>query len=121
MKKGIFKIIRNGEFQASQPTDNQCAEEGHARYFYELKLAFDGGAQLDQNGFLIDTREIDQLIQATPLAGSCEQMHLRLQRLFCERLGASLIAYKMSIKPVRDAKGWIDFGFASDPVLLNCF
>lgn len=116
MQNGIFKMTCSGQFSAAHNTPNQCVVEGHAIYEFEVNLLFPGDTPLDENGFLVDTAEVKKMIVETPLTGSCEQMHLQLRDMFCRRL-PEIIACKISIKPFAGCKGWIDYIFASSPVL----
>ena len=112
----MFKIIRNGQFRALRDVSNQCVEEGHECYWYQVVLIFSGDTPLDDNGFLIDTREIDQIVQEARLIGSCEQMHLQLLHTFCRKC-PQLEAVHFSIKKEENAQGWIEFS-AGNPVYL---
>lgn len=77
-----LKLTRRGEFVVRGVLDDrlQCGKRGLRRFHYTVELECDEGA-LDENGFIIDQLEIDQLMQSIHSAiqtlPSCEKLALR--------------------------------------------
>lgn len=98
----VYVMERRGIFSPNKHTNNQCKDVGHNHYEYNCKIAFHPTTKLDENDFLIDHVDVNQVIQDCLLNGSCERMHKRimvnLQNILSER-GIVAIAIKVTIIP----------------------
>lgn len=88
----FFTMTRRGSLHPEKSTPNQCKEEGHKEYFYELVIIFHGGSPLDKNAFIVEHSELDNAVKSVDCTGSCEQMHIRIR----ERLHAFFAEKKLN-------------------------
>lgn len=119
-----FIMNRTGEFEPYGMTSNQCKAPEHKKYYYHLKLVFDGECELDKDAFIVDHQEIDDLVASLPLLGSCEQMQLQLSRqllpMFQDR-DIPLLACKCVIKPTKsDGPAWLEYVSLKAPAYAAC-
>lgn len=100
----FFTMTRRGSLVPQHVTNNQCKEPGHARYFYELQVVFQGSTPWDKNSFIVEHSELDSAIKKCHATGSCEQMHVEIREhihsFFSQRkLKKYVVAFKFTIYP----------------------
>lgn len=99
----IYVMERKGTFAPSSSSTNQCKGEGHELYSYICKLLFHPDQKLDDNDFLIDHLDVDTIVTGVQYEGSCERMHIQMQKAlrkeFSKR-GINVVAIKTTITPV---------------------
>lgn len=120
-----FVMHRQGSFEPNNHTVNQCKEPGHDIYYYHLKLVFDGSAKLNDQAFLIDHQDLDDLITSLPLAGSCEQMQQQINKVIVPMIARRklpLLACKCTLQPSLDAgaPAWLEFISLKSPEFASC-
>jgi hypothetical protein len=123
--KSYFILNRQGEFNPTDMTNNQCKGWGHGKYFYLLQLVFDGTLKLDDNAFIIDHQDVDDLVQNIVLKGSCEQMHMKIAKKLIPTLvkkALPLLACKCTIRPTLDPQGkaWLQYVSLKDDKYAPC-
>jgi ribosomal protein L21E len=98
----FYLMERQGMFQPSESTANQCKDVGHKYYEYKCKIYFDPSTKLDDDDFLIDHAEIDKTIQECNPLGSCEGMHKKIMSAIVKRFETEKVetlAIKVTITP----------------------
>lgn len=123
--KSYFILNRQGSFQPSAMTKNQCKGWGHGNYYYLIQMVFDGKVKLDDMAFIVDHQAIDDLIQEMVLKGSCEQMHQKIAKLLVPTLikkNLPLLACKCTIRPTLDPQGpaWLQYVLLKDESHAPC-
>lgn len=97
----FYIMYRNGIILPTLHTPNQCKGPGHPVYYYRIGLVFPNSIKLDENDFIVDHSNIDDLIKSMDLTGSCETMHQvickGIQQFFEER-NIKLVACKCILK-----------------------
>lgn len=110
----MFTINRTGQFKVSTHTNNQCKSKNHvAGYKYHIIIVVD---TLDEQGFVIDHIEIDNIIQNIKIEGSCEEICLQLfnsiKKLKC---AGTIVAYKSIIQPITaNMQAFIEYKWYND-------
>lgn len=122
--KSYFVMNRTGKFYPAKMTPNQCKAPGHSQYNYHLRMVFAGDAKLDQNNFLLDHQEVDDLVQGMMLKGSCEEMNQKITARLAKLMGAKaipMVACKCTIRPmIPDGPAWLEFVTLPEEAHLNC-
>jgi hypothetical protein len=107
-----FIMHRKGKCHPRMPTPNQCKVAGHPNYTYDISMIFPSNITLDDNQFIINHQDIDDIIQATYLKGSCEQMHLKLQRKltrFFSSRGIEILGFKIKLQGDSNDMAYMEF------------
>lgn len=98
---------RQGAFKPAEATEYQCKERGHSLYHYDVKLIWSGNVRLDERDFILDHKEVDAVVQAVPLARSCELMQdgvVFALREHMRKHNIDIVACRVWIEP----DGWPD-------------
>lgn len=119
----FYVMNRTGKFEPDYYDDNQCKAKGHLEYHYHIKLVFEGACKLNDDGFIIDHQEIDDVIQNLGLQGSCEEMHLDIRKklipALTEHFGLPLLACKCVIHPTKTpGAAWLEYVSLKDKASL---
>jgi hypothetical protein len=120
-----FVMNRTGEFEPSGMTANQCGREGVGKYFYALKMVFEGACKLNEDDFIIDHQAIDDLVNEIELAGSCEAMQLRIKNalvpFLCKQYGLPMLAYKCTLYAgKKTGPAWMEYVSLRSPEYAPC-
>lgn len=108
----FYVMTRNGKFYPARMTKNQCKVEGHSSYSYSLRMVFSNTIKLDNNAFITDHAEVDEMIQKLPLIGSCEQMHQTIctaLKAFFKSKKLKLEGCKCTIIPGKSPAAFMDY------------
>ncbi len=110
--KQQFILTRKGQFTTTSKSNNQCKEPGYHDYYYEIRVKC--GAKLDNQGFVIDTRLLEEIVlEAVRKMDSCERLCLlTAQALYLNLVEHGAIVNKIYVRiqpAIVDAKGFIEY------------
>jgi len=122
--KSYFVMNRTGKFTPEKTTSNQCKAPGHGQYFYHLKMVFLGGMKLDENSFILDHQDVDDLVTGLILQGSCEEMNRKIMERLAKLMGLKsipMVACKCTIRPgLGDGPAWLEYTQVRADKYLHC-
>lgn len=118
--KNYFIMYRRGEFHPSVMTNNQCGVKGVDKYFYSLKMLFDGDLQLDKDDFIVDHQMIDDIICSMKLSGSCEDMQRNIvaaiEPFLADEKELPLLGVRCELHAGdKDSPGWMEYVSLKEP------
>jgi hypothetical protein len=96
--------MRRGKFMASMQLPNQCRSVETTEFIYDFRCVI--RCILDSNtGYTVDHEPINEIVQNTSLAGSCEGMAVQIAeaaRRFVEQQKnvVYVVAYQCTVSPL---------------------
>jgi 6-pyruvoyl-tetrahydropterin synthase len=102
-------LLKNSNVKTTMSAPNQCKDEGHGSYDYEIKVT--ATEKLDDEGFIIDHTLLHKDIEwvAQNEMGSCEELCQRMEAKIAKTLNQHGVEFKsidLMIKP-EGSNAWV--------------